>query len=354
MMHYKKRKMVILMIETAFKEVIEEARYGIVYLMDEYGVYPIRVGFNVVEDQVSDTVPNIYIKDKDKFKRVLNEYVSTVLDFYGLEPKPQEIKKVITYSFINITPEEMNCLEDYLSKYIGFYNNTLNMTGSIETSIGNIDYYIERQSLRQETPYFFKSYISDDKSVYTLPRISFGMNGDICEIYAIQNKDSSVNLESGYGIKVHDAFATINSGVKKYRNVTPSFVVTLTLFVSLLKEHGINKVKVRTPLTLRNESRFACAQYRLDKGKKEGTLTPESIEAIKSKTTRDDYNSTTRFINCFNRLDYCFENIYFSQLSNEMIINALSVPTRDSFLTEILGREIGNNGKISEHSSSKS
>ena len=342
------------MIEIAFKEVIEEARYGIVYLMDEYGIFPIRVGFNVVEDKVSDTVPNIYIKDKDKFKLVLNEYVSTVLEFYGLRPSPQNIKMVIAYSFINITAEEMDCFEKYLAKCTSFYKNKLSLIGNINTSIGSIDYYVERQSMRQETPYFFKSYITDNNSVYALPRISFGMNGDICEIYAIQNKDSGVNLDNGYGVKVHNAFATINSGVKKYRNVTPSFVVTLTLFISLLKENGINRIKVRSPLPLRQENRFASERYRLDKGKKEGTLTPESIEKIKAKTTMDDYNSTVKFVNCFNRLDYCFENIRFSQLDNEMVVEALSVPTRDNFLTEILGREIGNDGKISKHSSSKS
>ena len=109
------------MIEIAFNEIIEEARYGIVYLMDEFGVYPIRVSFNVVEDKISDTIPNIYIKDKDKLARVLREYVATALEFYFLESTPQNIKKVIAYSFINISEEEMGCFEDYLSKFTGFY-----------------------------------------------------------------------------------------------------------------------------------------------------------------------------------------------------------------------------------------
>lgn len=341
----------ILMIDVAFSEIVEEARYGVIYLMDERGAYPIRVSFNVVEDKISDTVPNIYIKDKDKLKRVLREYVAVVLDFYGLESTPQNIKMVIAYSFINITEEEMGCFEDYLAKYIGFYKSSLSLSGSISTSIGDVDCYIERQSIKQETPYFFKSYITNGESVYALPRISFGMNGDTCEIYAIQNKDKSVNIDNGYGVKVHKTFATINSGVKKYRNVTPSFVVTLALFISLLKENGINKIKVRTPLPLRKDNRYASLNIRLERGEREGTLTLESIKNLKEKTMQDDYNSTIKFVNCFNRLDYCLENVRFQQLDNEMVIGALSVPAGNSFLTEILGREIGNNGKISEHSS---
>lgn len=343
------------MINSAFEEVINEARNGTIYLEDEFGTYPVNVSFNLVKDKPVEGTINIYIRNVEKFNTVLKEYVSTALDFYFMDANYQNIKEIITYAFVNMSLEEMNCLEDYLLKRIGFYKNKfMSISRKIDTSIGTINCSIAKQSIKQETPFYFESYITENDSVYALPRISFGMNGDICEIYAIQNKDKNMNKDENYSTRVHKVFSTLNSGVKKYRNVTPSFVVTLILFISLLKENGINKIKVVTPLPIRRDTKLTCMQLRLDKISSGGTLTPESIKMLKDieeKTMRDIYNSTIKFLNCFNRLSCCFEDIYFSELDNQMIINTLDLSINNDFMNEILGREIGNNGKISKHSS---
>lgn len=344
------------MIDAIFNEVIEEARKGVVNLVDGDDILPIRIRFNFVEDTVSNEMPNIYIKDKNKFKQVLFEYVNIVLEFYSLQVDYNTIKRIIAYSFVNISPDEMDSFEDYLLKYIGFYKSKfVNISGSVNTSIGTINYGISKQSLKQETPYCFKSYISENDSIYSLPRISFGLNNGVCEIYAIQNKDIKMNVDDSYAIKVHKTFATINKGVSKYRNVTPSFVITLILFVSLLKENGIEKIKLITPLPIRSDSRLESMKVKIKFASMKCELTSDSIEsvikAIQEKTNRDNYNSTIKFVNCFNRLNYCFEDIHFSQIDNEALIGTLKLSIDNEFLNEILKKEMDDNGKISKHCS---
>ena len=349
--------MVILVINKIFEEIKKEARTGIINLKDEDGEFPLRASFNIVEDKVYDSIPNIYIKDKEKFNRVLTLYVFSALDFYSLNPTEDNIKMIIAYSFANITEKEMICLEDYILKYIGFYNNKFsNIEGEKEISVGTIRYKIKKQHIAQETPYCFKSYIEKNNSKYALPRISFGINNDTCEVYAIQNKDSRINIDQNYNQEIKNAFRTINSGISKYRNVTPSFVVTLVLFLSFLKQNDIHKIKVITPLPIRQANRKKIQEIKLNRYSVQGTLDKYSIEAMKKiledKLSMDEYNTTTKFVNCFNRLKLHFENLFYTNINDQMIIDVLNLSTENELLKELVKeKEIDDNGKISKHSS---
>ena len=356
-MHLKKHKMVILVINEIFEEIKKEARTGIVKLKDEDGEFPLRTAFNVVDDIIYKNIPNIYIRDKERFNNVLIQYVSSVLDFYSLEPTRDSVKKIIAYSFSNITETDMYCFENYLNKYIKFYNTKFNIiAGEKETSLGTILYKVEKQSIMQETPYCFKSHLEKNNSRYSLPRISFGINDDICEIYAIQNKDSIINTDPNYNKEVKEAFRTINSGISKYRNVTPSFVITLILFLSFLKQNDIHKIKVVTPLPIRQANRSEVQKIKINDYLMKGTLDKMSVDTIKKsfeqKLSMDEYNSTVKFVNCFNRLKLHFENLFYVNINNQMIIDILNLSTDNQLLREIVKeKEIDINGKISKYSS---
>ena len=228
--------MVILMeiqILQAFDELKKEARIGEVKLGTEPNDRIIRILFNIVDEQVLNDIPNLYIKDKNEFYKNLINYVNKSLIFYNLEETYDNIKIVLSFIFINITNVEMNDLNTYLSKYISFMDDKilLNKSGEKNTTLGLLKYQIQKQSMQQETPYCFKSYFENNNSKYALPRISFGIEKGVCYIYAIQNKDSKINIDSKYNFEVKQKLKTINSSISKYRNVTPSFVVALSLFI---------------------------------------------------------------------------------------------------------------------------
>ena len=349
--------MVTLMIEKVFNEIKNEARLGEVILKDNGVDLPIRIAFNIVDDKEYNNIPNIYIKDKDNFSEILKKYVFTVLEFYDLIPNYNNIKEILTYALVNITEDEMTSLDDYFLKYIEFYNQRItNDKGVRKLNIGNLKYGIEKQSMKQETPYCFKSYLERDNSKYSLPRISFGINDDICYIYAIQNKDSKINNDPKYNLEVKNTLNKINSGVSKYRNVTPSFVVALVLFISFLEENNINKIIVETPLPIRKANREASLNQRIKFYSMQGNLKGVELEKFKKeiidKKIMDDYNSTVKFVNCFNRLKLHFDNLFISNINNKLILDIINLSTNNSFLNEIIKeKEIDNNGKISKHSS---
>lgn len=56
--------MEILMINQIFNEIIEEARNKKVILMEDTFERPIHIGFNVVDEKISEDLPNFYIKNQ--------------------------------------------------------------------------------------------------------------------------------------------------------------------------------------------------------------------------------------------------------------------------------------------------
>ena len=331
------------MIKQIFDELKLEARTGEVKLDDGKGTRIFRIAFNIVDDNVSSDIPNLYIKDYDNFYKLLNIYVNNILKFYELEENYYNVKLVLSFLFVNITMSEMNNLESYISKYINFINDISlkDKFGEKKTILGNLKYSIEKQSLQQETPYSFKSYFEKDGSKYALPRISFGISNEVCYIYAIQNKDSKINTDSKYNLEVKEKLRTINSGISKYRNVTPSFVVTLSLFISFLKENNINKIQIVTPLPIRQMNRDKSLEHKIKFYSMCGKLSSEELEKFKQEITdkkiNDDYNSTIKFFNCFNRLKLHFDNLFLQgNLNKNTTIQLINLITNNDFLSDVV------------------
>lgn len=325
----------------AFEEFKKEARTGEVKSGKDNRI--VRILFNIVDDEVLSEMPNMYIQDKENFNKLLIEYVKKSLRFYELANTYGNIKMILSFLFSNITNSEMNNLNNYLIKYINFLDDILliNQTGEKNTTLGILKYEVDKQSIQQETPYCFKSYFEDNDSKYALPRISFGMCDGICYIYAIQNKDSKMNIDSKYNFEVKQKLRTINSGISKYRNVTPSFVITLSLFISFLKENNINKVKVVSPLPIRQKNRDLSLEYKIKFYSMSGTLDNSEVEKLKKelidKKLNDDYNSTVKFVNCFNRLKLHFDNLFLSKELDEVLtIDIINLITHNQFLEEIV------------------
>lgn len=332
-----------LMIEQIFNEIKLEARNKEIKLNNGTETRILRIAFNIVDDKVSNDISNLYIKDYNNFYKLLNVYVDNALKFYNLEENYYNIKLILSYLFVDITMSEMNDLESYIYKYINFMNDMSlkDRVGEKNTTLGNLKYSVEKQSLQQETPYSFKSYFEKENSKYSLPRISFGISNGVCYIYAIQNKDSKMNTDSEYNKEVKDKLRTINSGISKYRNVTPSFVVALSLFISFLKENNINKIKIVTPLPIRQKNRDLSLEYKIKFYSMYGKLSSEELEKFKKEITdkkiNDDYNSTIKFFNCFNRLKLHFDNLFLQgDLNRNTTIEIINLITNNEFLSEVV------------------
>ena len=309
------------MIEQIFNELKEEARIGEVKYFRNDDLMKARIQFNIVDDVISNDMPNLYIKHNSSFNKLLYEYINIALQLYNLENNYNNIKKILSFLFVNITNNEMNWEKN--------------------TTLGNLKYEVDIQSFQQETPYCFKSYFYNGVSKFALPRISFGISNGICYIYAIQNKDNKINTDSNYNFEVKEKLKTINSGISKYRNITPSFVVALALFMSVLKENNITRIKVVTPLPIRQKNREFSSQMKIKFYSMRADITEEEVELFKKeveeKRLNDEYNSTIKFVNCFNRLKLHFDNIFLNNsLDEEITLEVMNLITKNEFLKEIV------------------
>lgn len=330
------------MIEEIFEEVVKEARNGVVMLKDDGYDMPVRMCFTF--DEEIDGVSKINVTDPVMFKKCLKEYVYCALNHYKMLPTEDNVKSILTYVWSNITSKEMLKVENFLEKRIAFFDSEfIKDSINVPCELGEITGIIDTQSLLQETPFCFKSVFHNGEDTYALPRISFGIADGVCYIYAIQNKDCKLNTNnSEYNELVNRTMRSINSGVKKYRNVTPSFVVALTFFTSILKSYGIDKIEVLSPLPIRQDNKKRVNKYIVDYKTMKGDLDPESVEVLKKsledKRIMDERNATVKFRDCFNRLKVHFSGIHLESnvLTNDMVLDVLELSTNQPFLQQIV------------------
>lgn len=211
----------------------------------------------------------------------------------------------MTYLFVNATTEDFSNPCEYISRRILFLNdNTFSyLDKGIEVEINNLflgsKLKVKRNihSIAMETP--FKIDISLINRIngcdvdYALATISYGIceeNGKkVCYIYSLMKpkKDKNTSQEEiFYEKKISRLMYKINDGISNYEmaeyydykdgnskyypegnitDVTPSFVLSLNIFISLLQREGIHKIKAIPYLPIRYLSREIAASYVKDK-----------------------------------------------------------------------------------------
>lgn len=335
-------------IESVFNEIKNEALSKEILLKEyEEGLglldTPVRIGF--VYNEEKEGYISLKTNDEIKFYKLLKEYAYNALIFYCLEPNRNNIKKVITYLLSNVANYELDDLNSFLEKRINFFSLDILKFKKVSNpcSLGIIEGYVDKQSILQETPYCFKSFFKQDGKRYNLPRISFGIDNNTCYIYAIQNKDTlSEDMQDGnYNELVHRTMRTINSGVKKYRNVTPSFVIALTYFISYLNQNNITNIRTIPNLPTRIENRKLVNIFKVNRMISKGTITSDVEkfkEDLETKRLNDVYNATKKFSDCFERLKVHFSGIYLEniELTDELILEVSSLITSNELLMQLV------------------
>lgn len=330
-----------------FNEVVKEAQNGEVKILlksnYEKEEFIFNVGFNTKETfSLDDFKPTLIINDKERFINLLCEYVKLCDSYnnffseYNLEGR---IKGYLTIMWSNATYEDFAnpCL--YIQKLINFYKNKL--YGSEITiynqnveSLNGSDILIRdvKQDIRMETPYVFTPVLKNNDDEYILPSISYGINKNICYIYAIQNKQKEIS--SSYQKKIKRILYKLNSGILDletteyidYKNgddyypenisdVSPATILSLSIFFDVLKNKDIDKVNVVTLLPIRAEARTKAYQKRCQYKKEQGKLTDKELEKLLLEYERENLricqNSSDKLIRNFRRLE--------SQTSNSQI-----------------------------------
>lgn len=156
--------------------------------------------------------------------------------------------------------DDTNDLVKYINKRISFFEDDEFKEFQEETLIHKTkeaEYYVKRvlSFEGQETPFSLEFSMKINGESFELPKISYGIDENkVCHIYTIQfGRHRICDIQNElYKKAVND----INSGVHKYRNISPSFVLTFRLFLDLLKERNIKRILIPDFLCFRYKKYF--------------------------------------------------------------------------------------------------
>lgn len=290
----------------------EAARQGI-YGVDRHATVE-RVGKKVIitPRNHKEYVPQFIINDVDVFEKNLKRYLDAVR-FTDIKSTQMDNRHSERYFLFNVwknaTWSDFQNPEKFILRYAGFIKDQTFSEFDELTPIGKFGGSMVMAQRYQddygfETPYVMHLSLTNGKYIYNLPWIRYGISqnkfGDkLAYIYAIQRMEPS--KDEAYNEEVKKAINGVNSGVKKYRNVTPSAIAALGIFMGMLEAEGIKGIKAPD---------FLIGRY----GGFTGAKTQEETDRIQT-------NLTDKFLRNFLRLDNQLDNfrvepIYVSEFNS--------------------------------------
>lgn len=299
--------------------------------------------------------PTLVVKDEEKFNEKINEYIETILKWDENNktkdaPLDKRIKYYLTILMLNATTYDFQNPIQYIDRVNEFYNDkTLeNLQTSakhyIATLNNNIEYKIIKNLVSDETPYAFVSQLTNNikgtEVIYEMPRLCYGINEEngekVVYIYSLQmsKEKKSGEINNEYRKKVNRFLYKINKGIPEddeILNVTHNSIVALTIFMSVMHNEGINKIKVPSALPIR----LNAARLKHEKTSEgllrmsDDTETYDMIVYNEKIILKDYTNMIDKFIQNFMRLDYHFSNLNIKSFPTENNENSLILDLRN-------------------------
>ncbi len=347
--------------------------------------------FNVLVDAYDETSPYyLCIQDKEKLVNSLDEYMKIMHSNDSSINKQNiydKIKYYLTLLWVNATYEDLRNPVRFIQKYIDFNNNPLfedefTYASNIEfLNDADIDVIIKREPANMETPYSFNAQINlfdnGKENNYYLPSICYGISGDICYIYSIQNSGMFASNPE-FEKKIKRLLYKMNENVsshesedfKEYKrlekqgnnmedefypenisDVSVSAILALTVFMDSLNDMGIKNIKVVPFLPIRYKNRkseyekkyqLKLKQLKVDEIKELKQLKVDEIKELKQnleeKRLLIQSNLTNKFIRDFMRLKHHFNGIdilsYPMEVDEYLSININNMECHNNKLIE--------------------
>lgn len=208
-------------------------------------------GFIIPRDGAKYYKPTITIKKIADLEKTIEEYLEAASEFYQQTNKLQvkhNYSYFLNHLFFNMTNSDATNLNEYVKKRVSFFKDQhLKESSFFSLLLSDNDYCIyckrEISKLGFESPYVLKFKMETKGEFYDLPLIRYAIdNHNRCHIFAIQFERTAEGTNKNEEYK--KVINSINSGVKKYRNVQPSFVLVFKLFIDLLRKEGIQDILV--------------------------------------------------------------------------------------------------------------
>lgn len=263
-------------------------------------------------------IPTLRINDKEKFDKLLIEYVNIAKEFYSefLLNIPNEelrIKAVLALIWSNATLEDFNNPLDFLQKRISFFQDDkiklndrfLFHSDSLDS---DVEVIVNKSVIENETPYCFSIKLSRGEEEFYLPNVYFGISDNKAYIYAIQNDKHKVNdgkyakQMNRFLYKVNDGLDVLNDTFENYdignlKDVSSSFVLASNIVLGALKKVGIEEIIVPSILVTRWNAKEISNDVKRNAGREDLVVSEDKHESIQA-------NLTEKFLRTFRRLAY--------------------------------------------------
>lgn len=313
---------------------------------------------NTVKQEDSFT-PTLIIKDMNQFNYLLTTYVELASNFYSDDNYYEEVlsgdyyeedkiskeKTIMTLLWSNATYEDFNDPISFLRKRINYLSNQIEgiNLGYSNLLDGEITIEIEKDKIVNETPYAMHITLNKEGKQYQFPKISFGIDQDTVDFYAITNPNKE---ESDYNKKVNRKLYKVNEGFDKsidndelygsgnLSDITTSFVVAADIALSFFQKLGYYKFNAASILPVRWN-----AKRKANEKKSKGN--EETLQELENEQLRIQTNLTEKFLRTWNRVVYHHTNLEvvsypFEQSSNLKIkVKEIEDQVNNPLLNEI-------------------
>ena len=214
-----------------FREIKLKGKYEIDFIENSVHIIP--------KEEESYYKPIIIIPNLDKFTDLLIEYVAALNEFNKSNSitlkEYQDLSYIFNIMLFNMAPSDALNLNKFIETRISFFYDN-NLAEFIKPKkifeYNNVSFYAQREieNFGLETPYIMTFSMDIDGTLYNLPIIRYAINNDgICFIYAIQTGRGRICDINNINYK--NTVNQVNQGVKEYRNISPSFVLILAIFL---------------------------------------------------------------------------------------------------------------------------
>lgn len=325
-----------------------------------------NIGFNtviydnnkvVLNTTINEQLPTLIIKDFDLFVKKMNDYVLTFQNKRTKLPTIVQdkdnglLKFIIAYLFANASTLDFTNPIPFIDRNINFLldDNLDALKDGI--SIGPLSNFqnsylyikLDEQSPFMETPYKIDiSLIKKENNQllkYHLPSVGYGISSNTAYIFFLENPKYKNIVQSEeqikYEKKIKRELYKINALVNEqetmeyhsyYNNesdyypenisdVSPSAVLSATVFINLLLQNGISNIKIIDYLPVRWYAKDMAVTKLIET---KTNLTEEEKLEIRNKQILIQQNITNKFLRTFRRLQFHFPDINITSLPKEL------------------------------------
>lgn len=285
--------------------------------------------------------PLLEIRNKKEFDELLTDYVKFALDFYDdhyfydevlsgeyrtEENKLCKEKVLMTLLWSNATVEDFQDPCRFLRRQKTYLENDyLTETedkGYSEILGGHILTKVAKtRKISWESPYAFRSSITNDDDAYDLPAVRFGIENDEIYIYSIHQSKNARKSK-----KINRTLYKVNENFNSHgendilKDITPAFLVALNLFILHFQKLGYSKFKIVPYLPERWIDKKMMIHKKAMKSEQKSKTYDDNI----SQLMRVQDNLTQKFCTTLIRLKYHYgDNITIDSYPFEL----------DSYLT---------------------